>query len=68
MINISGCGDLFIAHRLAAKQYDGFFELAELISSHDFKFGNLETTIHRNEGYPSLFPGGVCDGRACCFE
>lgn len=58
MIKISGCGDLFIAHHLAANQYDGFSELAELISSHDFKFGNLETTIHRNEGYPSLFPGG----------
>jgi len=55
---IFGCGDIFVAKRLPAKRYEGFSELAEIIKSHDACFGNLETTIHNNEGYPAKFPGG----------
>lgn len=57
-MKIWGCGDSFITKCLPEKGYDGLKSLTDLITEHDFKFCNLETTIHRNEGYPSLFPGG----------
>lgn len=57
-INILGVGDIFIAKRLPAKKYCGFDEIKDFISRHDACFGNLETTVHDNEGYPSAFPGG----------
>jgi len=34
-------------------------EVIDLIEGHEVKFANLETTIHRREGYPSAFPGGT---------
>lgn len=58
MLKISGCGDILIADRLPEGKYKGFEEIKNFLGSHDVRFGNLETTIHRNEGYPSLFPGG----------
>ena len=58
MLKISGCGDILIADRLPEGKYKGFEEMKKFLGSHDVRFGNLETTIHRNEGYPSLFPGG----------
>ena len=57
-ISIIGVGDIFVAKRLPIKTYDGFDEIKDLISRHDVCFGNLETTVHDNEGYPSAFPGG----------
>ena len=57
-IKILGVGDLFIAKRLPLKKYEGFEEISTLIKEHDACFGNLETTVHNNEGYPSRFPGG----------
>ena len=57
-ISIIGVGDIFVAKRLPGKRYNGFDEIKDLISSHDACFGNLETTVHNNEGYPSAFPGG----------
>lgn len=62
MIKIAGCGDIFIFDRLPVNQYKGFNKIVKLLNSHEIKFGNFETTIHNNEGYPSLFPGGVCNG------
>ena len=58
MLKVSGCGDILIADRLPEGKYKGFEEIRDFLMSHDVRFGNLETTIHRNEGYPSLFPGG----------
>lgn len=58
MITLAGCGDAFINRCLPKKEYDGFGELSKYLQMHDFRFCNLETTIHNNEGYPSLFPGG----------
>lgn len=58
MLKISGCGDILIADRLPEGKYKGFEKIRDFLMSHDVRFGNLETTIHRNEGYPSLFPGG----------
>ena len=57
-ISILGVGDIFVAKRLPEKKYSGFDEIQDLISGHDACFGNLETTVHDNEGYPSAFPGG----------
>ena len=57
-ISILGVGDIFVAKRLPEKKYCGFDEIKNLISTHDACFGNLETTVHDNEGYPSAFPGG----------
>ena len=57
-INIFGVGDLFMAKRLPQKEYCGCDEIRKLTGSHDACFGNLETTVHDNEGYPSAFPGG----------
>ena len=59
MIRIAGCGDILIAGRLPQGKYPGFGDICKFLHSHDIRFGNLETTIHNNEGYPSLFPGGV---------
>lgn len=58
MITLAGCGDAFITRQLPQKKYSGFVELADYLQAHDVCFCNLETTIHHNEGYPSLFPGG----------
>ncbi|MBR1433863.1 MAG: CapA family protein [Bacteroidales bacterium] len=57
-MKIFGCGDVFVAKRLPEGGYEGFDELSALMKGHDACFGNLETTVHDNEGYPSLFPGG----------
>ena len=57
-INIFGVGDLFVAKRLPQRGYSGCDEIRHLMGSHDACFGNLETTVHDNEGYPSAFPGG----------
>ena len=32
--------------------------MSNFIKSHDFCFGNLETTDHNRKGYPEAFPGG----------
>jgi len=54
-IKIALCGDLFISKRFPEKGVGGIWnELCE----HECRFGNLETTIHRREGYPAAFPGG----------
>ena len=55
-ISILGVGDIFVAKRLPAKKYSGFDEIKDLISGHDDFFGNLETTVHDNEGYSYLYP------------
>lgn len=57
-MKIFGVGDLFVAKRLPQKGYCGCDEIRDLMGSHDACFGNLETTVHDNEGYPSAFPGG----------
>ncbi len=57
-MKILGCGDLFISRDLPEKPYAGFKEVADIIHEYDVKFGNLETTVHDNEGYPACFPGG----------
>lgn len=58
MISLSLCGDIFISKRLPVMSYSGLDELCTLLQRHECRFANLETTIHRNEGYPEAFPGG----------
>jgi poly-gamma-glutamate synthesis protein (capsule biosynthesis protein) len=58
MIKIIGCGDLFISKPLPQKGYEGIDEIIGILNEYDVRFGNLETTVHDNEGYPSCFPGG----------
>ena len=57
-MKIFGCGDLFITRRLPQIGYNGFDQIQDLIKAHDVCFGNMEVTVHNNEGYPSGTPGG----------
>lgn len=57
-IKISLCGDILISKRLPLNSYSGFDELQKMLHQHECRFANLETTIHRREGYPEAFPGG----------
>ena len=57
-IKISLCGDVLITKRMPVPLYEGGNEISNFLKSHDCRFGNLETTVHRREGYPEAFPGG----------
>lgn len=59
-LSISLCGDLFISRRLPKDRNGGkIISISKLLREHDCVFGNLEVPVLRkNEGYPSLFPGG----------
>ena len=57
-IRVSLCGDVLITKRMPFPLYEGGDEISKFINAHDCRFGNLETTIHRKEGYPEAFPGG----------
>ena len=52
-------GDIFITRRIPKEGYEGFDKIAELISSHDVKFANLESTFHDQEGIPAVVSGGT---------
>lgn len=51
-------GDVMLTRRLPQKYSDELSELSEFVNEHDFRFGNLETTVHNRAGYPEAFPGG----------
>ncbi|WP_240374547.1 CapA family protein [Bacillus piscicola] len=51
-------GDSFITRRVPEND-PAFKELEEWIKKADAKFTNLETTVHRREGYPGAFSGGT---------
>lgn len=57
-ITIFLAGDVLITKRIPHNLPTGFSELGEFVRQHECCFGNLETTIHRREGYPEAFPGG----------
>lgn len=56
-ISCTAAGDAMIMRRLPGR-YDGFDELSAFISQGDFRFVNLETTIHRFETYGAAVSGG----------
>ena len=52
-------GDIFITRRIPKEGYEGFDKIRDLISSHDVKFANLESTFHDQEGIPAVVSGGT---------
>ena len=55
----TACGDAMITRRLPIEgEYDGFSEVREFILKGDFRFGNLETTVHNFESYGGAQSGG----------
>lgn len=58
MIKLFLAGDVMLTRRLPEKYSDGLAKLSQLIKEHDYRFGNLETTVHDRAGYPEAFPGG----------
>lgn len=68
-ITLSLCGDIFISKRLPFQGYPGFEKIQQLLYGHECRFANLETTIHRSEGYPEAFPGGgYAMADPCCLQ
>ncbi|MDD2475694.1 MAG: CapA family protein [Dysgonamonadaceae bacterium] len=59
MMKILLAGDVFMTRRLPEAGYKGMEEIISLIKQHEVRFANFELTVHRREGYPSLFPGGT---------
>ena len=52
-------GDAMITRRLPLEgEYDGFSEVRDFILKGDFRFGNLETTVHNFESYGAAQSGG----------
>lgn len=58
-ITLSMTGDVLISRRLPSIFPKGLQEISDILNAQDCRFGNLETTIHRREGYPEMFPGGI---------
>ena len=52
-------GDAFMTRRLPEGGYPGFAALRAVLAAHDVRFNNLETTIHRQEGFPAAVSGGT---------
>lgn len=55
-LSIALCGDVLLSQRLPS--YEAGMAIAKILKECDIRFGNLETTVHRNEGTPAAFPGG----------
>ncbi len=57
-IKCTAAGDAMVMRRLPGS-YPGFEELKNFISQGDFRFFNLETTIHNHETYGGAISGGT---------
>lgn len=57
-ISIALCGDVLISRRIPRVKPESLTILSNILKRYECVFGNLETTIHRKEGYPEAFPGG----------
>ena len=59
-ISISLTGDVLLQRRLPnLDKHNQLKCISEILNTQDCRFGNLEMTVHRREGYPEMFPGGV---------
>ena len=58
VIKCTAAGDSMVLRRLPG-QYEGFEALRDFIMKGDFRFFNLETTIHNHETYGSALSGGT---------
>lgn len=51
-------GDVMLTRRLPNIYTESLSSLSRFIHAHDYRFGNLETTVHDRAGYPEAYPGG----------
>ena len=58
----TAAGDAMVLRRLPGS-YPGFEELQQFIAQGDFRFFNLETTIHNHETYGAATSGGTWASR-----
>ena len=54
----TAAGDAMVLRRLPGN-YPGFEQLKNFIAQGDFRFFNLETTIHNHETYGNAISGGT---------
>ncbi|MBR6793902.1 MAG: CapA family protein [Clostridia bacterium] len=57
-VKFTAAGDAMVLRRLPG-EYEGFSELKTFIERGDFRFVNMETTIHRHETYGGAQSGGT---------
>ena len=57
-VKFTAAGDAMVLRRLPGN-YPGFQELQSFINQGDFRFVNMETTIHNHETYGSALSGGT---------
>lgn len=58
IITFAATGDSFITRKLPVKTAS-YKEIAGIINQADFRFTNLEVTLHHNEGIPGAVSGGT---------
>lgn len=58
MLRFTAAGDAMVLRRLPGA-YPGFTELQSFIGQGDFRFFNLETTVHNHETYGAAVSGGT---------
>lgn len=58
-MTFTATGDSFITRRLPDPNDDMVSDVAELIHKGEFRFTNLEVTVHDFEGFPSATSGGT---------
>ena len=58
VIKCTAAGDSMVLRRLPGS-YEGFEALKDFISKGDFRFVNLETTVHNHETYGAAVSGGT---------
>ena len=58
VIRCTAAGDSMVLRRLPGK-YEGFEQLRDFICRGDFRFFNLETTVHNHETYGAAVSGGT---------
>lgn len=51
-------GDVMLTRRLPKVYTPELQLLSDFVKEHDYRFGNLETTVHNRAGYPEAYPGG----------
>ena len=57
VMRLTAAGDAMVYRRLPG-EYPGFSALRDFIGRGDFRFLNLETTVHRHETFGAAVSGG----------
>lgn len=58
-MKFTATGDSFITRRFPDVRDKSFLEIQNIINEGEFRFTNLETTVHNEEGFPSAASGGT---------